>query len=285
VTITLEDVPERIPPVPLAGTILIPPAWGRLRPRLSVEALDSPDDDLEERLDRVAVTAVDGEPGLYRWSAREVTPGRYALTVRELTYTQVVVVGPEGETNARIEIGEPADITVRVVDADTGADAGIEALLWHCANPEGVDGSTLNSVDRDPAGGFHFKAPSGELNVGVRSDEYLLPLEIVKAVPGHNAITLRAQRACGVRLLLKEGGAIVPWDYSRHRVHLRQEDGSGEEMGSSSDGKEYRAFVSEPGTYSVSFDPIDGYEPVPPQDVEVKPRQFTDVMITLVPAR
>ena len=98
-------------------------------------------------------------------------------------------------------------------------------------------------------------------------------------------MTLRVERACGIRFVLKEGSASIPWDWSKHRVRIQQKDGPGEEIGSASSGKEYRALVSQPGTYSVNFESISGYNPVPAQDVEVKPREFADVTITLVPTK
>jgi hypothetical protein len=174
---------------------------------------------------------------------------------------------------------------VRVLDAESGADAEIEKISWYCKPPPDVRGSGLSLVHRDPGELFKFQAPSGDVIIDTMSDAYRSVYETVNVHPGPNEITLRIERACGVQIDLKEGGAPVPWDWSTHRIVIRQKDGPGTQEGSGNRGNVFRSTVSQPGTYEVGLEPISGYEPVPAQVVEVKPKEFTNVTITLVPSK
>jgi hypothetical protein len=238
-----------------------------------------------DRFDRVKFEAVPDEPGLYRWSAGLVVPGKYVAKLYEFEYQQVIAVDPLGEKNAKIEIGEPADVSVEVLDAETGQPAEVD-VMWCCKFPEGVSGGSLDDAKWNPSSGrFEFRAPVGEIDLHAGDFCYEDRIHPLRIHPGKNEHTLRLTRASGVRIRFFDGDLPVSSIPDEYEVTLKPAEGELTERSWGSRGKYLYVAVPAPGLYDLTVKPIEGFEPVPPQRVQVKPKEFLEVTINLVRAK
>ncbi len=283
VFVALQDPPAPAQPVPLEGTIAIHPAWGRMAFDLTVfgDGVGAEGGRGFLNIERSRMQLVDGKPGVVRWSAGRVRPGTYRLKVSGLGYQRQIEVGPSGARDVRIEIGEPADVAVRAVDSETGEDVDIAQMDWSLKLDDGHRGSG-EDVERDAGDGkFHFRAPTGEIVLSLHDARFGWTQETVRIHRGQKEHTLRLERACGFRVLLKDGDATVPINWPSHKLEAKRTDGTGEASGWGSDETGFRVTVSAPGLYQVTLGPIEGYEPIPVQEVAVKPREFVELVVKL----
>jgi hypothetical protein len=208
ITLELKDLPSAGAPVPLSGTLYLPPAWGNLSPSIAFEILERPDLKGERNLQVKfsEMQSVEGSPGLYRWNAGLVPPGRYEASLPLFDMQLVIEVPPEGQHEARIVIGEPAELRVRVVDAETGLDAEVEDVHWNVERPAPISGGFLEKAAFDPATmTYGLRAPAGRVEVQICERKYRFVDGVVTLQPGHNEHTIRLNRACGIELSLREG--------------------------------------------------------------------------------
>jgi hypothetical protein len=222
-------------------------------------------------------------PGLFRWRAGNVPPGKHKANVYPFDLQQVIEVGPEGERNAEIRIGEPADVTVKLLDAETGESLEAEAPLhWSCPWPAGVRSGGLNSADWSPETKlYHLRAPAGELELSTRPDGYRSNSKLVEARPGKNELTLKLEKGCGFIVSVEEGEKRLPYDLVDKKLHISEVEGSGTVTGWSGAGEKKRLTLSNPGTYEVTLDKLDGYAPVEPLRIEIRPGQYAEHVVRL----
>jgi hypothetical protein len=236
VTLELSDRPRRGKPVPLAGTLYLPEAWGESSLALYFEPLNRPQAKEDDRL-RVGLKdmePVPGQPGLHRWSAGRVVPGKYQAKIHEFEYQQVIDVGPQGRRDVEIKIGEPVEVTVRLVDAETGAVLDAGRVHWNCQRPEGISGGGLNSAERDAeTGEFRFRAPAGRIEVSTWSEEYVGAGEVFDVTPGASTFTLELQKGCGFIIRVREGDRDLPHDLVDKALDIHQVGGKGYVLGES----------------------------------------------------
>src|SRR5262249_35446685 len=130
VTITLADPPKVGDDVPLEGTLYVPPAWGAVMPSIAFDILGRPDleSNHQRSVDFSPMQPVPGSPGRYRWNAGLVPPGRYAALLHEFALARIIEVPPEGQHHAEIVVGEPADVRVQVLDAETGLELELQSV-------------------------------------------------------------------------------------------------------------------------------------------------------------
>jgi len=258
---------------------------------LCIEPLDRPDSEFEDivRIERARMDEVEGKQGLYRWGAGNLLPGKYMVLVWEWDLWKVVRVGPGDEGDVRIEVPEPAEVSLRLVDAGTGQDATMDEVCWYRPFDEETPGGSPKLVEKDRASGrFEFRAPAGDILFFIPSDEYRQtgqqgPLNLV---PGRNERTLTVGRACGIVVVLKDGEAQVPWDRSWIvNVKAKAVSGPGKDEGFGGGPGGLRLIVSGPGLYELTFGPIPGFEKVPPRKVDVKADKFIDLVVALERAR
>jgi hypothetical protein len=93
---------------------------------------------------------------------------------------------------------------------------------------------------------------------------------------------LRVQRQHSVGLRLVSGGANVPWPNDLV-VQWRPAAGGEERSAWAGGGSLLRLAFDSPGLYLVSVPEIEGYQPIPPQQVHADAGRETEHTIELVP--
>jgi hypothetical protein len=282
VTLAVEPPKPAPDPVPLAGTLFLPPEWGRIDATLHVKPESQPNVEYNDwiKIDLKRMKRDEKTPGLYAWTAGKVVPGEFELSLGEFGFGRRIVVGAEGDTNQRIEIAPPADVEVHVVDEVTGEPAAVKQMLWYLK-----DGSLNSYADVDAKDGnastFRFRAPIGALTLHVWDRPYELHAEDVEVRAGKNEFTLKLEKECGARLTLKSGATTILWDDEAYHVALVRIDGKGGNRGWGDDGTCHRVTVSSPGRYRVTFGRFPGFKPVAPREVTIGKGEMVEVEVDL----
>jgi len=282
VTLAVEPPEPKPEQVPLSGTLFIPPEWGRVDAKLYVKPESLPNVKFEDwiGIDLQQMKRDDKTPGLYAWTAGKVLPGEFELSLDEFGFERRVTVGADGDTAQRIEIAPPADVEVHLVDAVTGEPAEVDEMSWYLK-----DGSLNSNADVDAKDGkasdFRFRAPIGALTLFVWAEPYELHEENVEVGAGHNEFTLKLDKTCGVRVILKSGGTAIPWDDEAYRITLVRVDGKGGSRSSGGESAAHCVTVSSPGRYRVTFGKFPGFKPVAPREVTIGRGEMVDLTIEL----
>lgn len=290
VTLPLDDPPEPGTPVPLAGTVFLPPAWGDRTATLLLEAMDLPVVDYNDKI-RIPFDAMEPvavRAGLYRWSAGLVPPSRYVARLVEFELQTVFHVEEGGLSDAHIEVNAPAEVSLRFTDAETGEAAPVAAIRWNCARPPGVSGGGITSEIPGPVPGtFRFRAPAGMLEVATQDKAYAYHSRTYELEPGANEITVEVNRACGIVISACTGEQPLPLNTIRHQFTILEVDGPGRvtTRSWSSAVESTRCSLSGPGIYEVRVHPLEDYAPVPPEFVTVPAGEFVEHIVELTPQR
>jgi len=267
VTLRLAEPPPAPPEAPFAGTVAVPPAWGRVG-GIGVRVGPRNGD-----LEAVPVRGTE-------WNAGRVRAGQaYEVAVSPFGVREVFEVGAGGRTDAVVEIPEPADVEVQLVDAD-GRPVAVEELTWSRPAPKGLKSRSAYGATPGAAGVFVFRAPAGE--VLLSCDDAQVELEEARLVvkPGHNLRIIRIARRAVLKIRLLDGG---------RPVHLTTEYlpgiGTAEEplaaMKYVHDGESVRVVVPGGGTYTLTLPPLDGFAPIPRRTVDLAPGETRTLDIPL----
>lgn len=289
-TLVLEPVPDHAI-VPLSGTVSMPSAWEIEGFSLSVRLLDTKLSSVPghhhffsrelERVDGLGET-------IYSWDAGEVQAGLYQFKVDPPYYLSGAEVGPDGSTDVRIAVPPPCLVAIRVVDKDTGQDVSVDKIVWHPKRPRGSSGCTLEHAERNETSGlFEFRAPQGEIEVGVSDREYWTEKRFSVSLhvgPGLNHHTIKAYRLCSFILIVKDGDRNLPRDMLWNIIPKPvDKNNSSQVHGTSYHPDGMRVIVGAPGLYRFSFPKIDGYKPVGDQEVLVRKGEPVRHVIELEP--
>jgi len=262
VTIRLRDPPP--PGVPFAGTIVIPDAWGDVNPDMSVFCQDGP---------TARHTSLERHGS--RWSAGRVPPDRYHVRVKPFGMQVAFDVGAGGLEDARIEIPPPADVIVRVRDAEDRPVPGAE-LDWYVP-----PGHTYMTVRPNPEDGlFRFRAPQGRLVLEPEAIGFDSGARLVRVRPGRNKIRLRIRRLTTVRVRFRRDGEVKERPPGVF-VRVEPVGHEGKYLGVNTTSTDRTITMSTPGRYRVTFDVPDGFRAIPPKELDL-PLGVTDLVVDLV---
>ena len=274
-------------PVPLSGTILVPKEWGEPRATLCIrpgtQLFRAYQDRIEFELGQFQ--RVEGRPEVYAWDAGLVLPGEYMFSVEELGFGCRFSVENAGTRMQHIKIPPPAEVKVRFVDSRSGMPADVGSIWWFQADSP-YESLCLEGVD-EATGAFRFRAPIGRVELETSGfftfDTFS---QVVEIQPGVNEFTFPIVRSSGVRIVLKDGEATIPWRWE-HGVRLLQIGGSGRDWagGGMGDSAAHCLTVTNPGRYRVTFREVPGYRPVAPFEVEIPAGEMVDLVIPLVADR
>ncbi len=273
--------------VALGGEVVIPEEWGTKDFLLLVVKLLDPPLGGREGIRRLAAGEMrpDAErAGVWHWRLEGLQAGRYELEVFRFYYSVSLLVPETGLEDVRIEVPKPCEARVRVVDAQSGADADVEMVIWNCRRPEWVHGGGCSPAEWDAdARSWRLRAPRGEVELHTRGGDYKELDKLVDLREGTNEVVLEVQRQYSVRLKLVQAGTPVPWP-KIVQVKLRPKEG-GEEQSfwDSGGGAAFLVVFDHPGKWIVTLPEISGYESVPPFDVRVDPGHASEQTIELVP--
>jgi hypothetical protein len=277
VTVRMEKRPDAAAMVPFEGTIHIPEAWRVGAVSLAIEPLGMPELDLDQ-LDP-DVREIPDRPGMHRWSAGKVPPGKYVLILYDFELQHVVDVPPVGKLDAHIDVGDPVEARVKVVDAATGEGVKNAEVRWHCQWPAGVTGGSLDGAEYDEETGDHvFKAPAGPIQICVGSEQHVYIQQVLQLAPGQQTITVALKKACGV-LLSVEGSRLAGLDGLDDRIELKSVSGQGRVV--LTEYEPLKFFLDQPGVYELHIPRLDGFRPVPPAMIRVPPGEFVEHTVVL----
>ncbi len=211
------------------------------------------------------------DDGVFRWSLGELHCGEYMLTVSPTEHRRMISVREGAADKFEVVVPDPADVLVRPVDAQSGDPIVTEKIVWHGEIPGHVGGYGLRSAKYDAdSGGYPFQASLGKAYIGVRAEGYERTERAVEVLTGQNEFTLRIERACGVRVVLDGLEQVA-------KFALEPIDHDGRE----SDRGRGWSHVTKPGRYTLRIPPIEGYEPVPDREIDVRTGQMLEVRIPL----
>lgn len=226
---------------------------------------------------------IPGDADLWRWDAGLVMSGLYSVEIGDWAVDAPVLVGESGVVDLYLELPAPADVTLRVVSAETGGELDVRGLTWRAVAADD-DGRQAASVSIEPTvlGLCRFRCLPGEVEIacGMRGIE--IESNRVALVPGENDVTLRATVTCGVLVVVSSRslGHDGRPSFSM-TLSYRRADGSGPVGTAGSEQGLVSLSLPEPGDYEVTIDPIEGYEPVEPFQVTVGIGEWTHHALAL----
>lgn len=259
VTLELKEAPAvQQMMVEAHGTLRVPDGWGDERVSLVLSPID---DEAKGRQETVFVRSGDvirGSNGLYVWNAGKILPGRYTVRVRPFGVQGLLVVGADGQADPSIEVPEPAEVIVRVLGADTSAPLEGVHEVWAAKRPEGYKGQHDRSINLRPG--------PNESSVALKRAQGVW----VTLRDGHRRV--RVDELYGIELVGLDGSketTATSWDWS-----ARTDDPNSWQFGRT-------IAVDVPGRYRLIIPDIEGFEPVPPQEVTVEAGVIREVAIDL----
>ena len=281
--VDLKPLPELDPPALLAGTLFLPPAWGKVLLSMTLKPMDIPGASADDsiRIDLSKMKPVPEKEGLYRWSAGLVVPGRFETEIDPFHLMQVIRVPVTGLLDAHIDIGEPIAVVVHVLEGDTGkpvVPGSSWNVSWHPEYPEEISGGSFEGAEYDKEiEGYRFVAPAGRVELGCHSDgPYWSQRQSYEINAEAAEITVHLERACGIIVLVQEDGRSLSFDSIKEQFHIDGYEG------------EVDLFLPNgriddllPGDYVIRIDPIDGFEPIDPTPIHVPKSKFVEHVVTL----
>jgi len=268
----------------ISGVFVLPPAWGDDRPRLTLRRLTASSSGASRytTISDNDITPYEGTPGHFRFAKSSLETGRYKLDYGPFDASILFDLPPAGRSDLLLQVGAPVDVTVRVVDADTGLDAtGVDNIWWRVAPGDDDVGGSLEVVHRDAETGlFECRVPRGPVAFvvyGPTSGD----LTITEAIDGMEA-NLEVKTHTTATVLLRSGDDVVPWP-SGVRFEVEQVDGDGTSDSSGMSDGEHWFGVSEPGRYRIEIPEIDGFLPHEPVEVDLAAGESTRVVVELIP--
>lgn len=272
--------------VPLRGELVMPPEWGLGdSPFLIFELIDEvwPGQRASSMPD---LRRVPGSEDRFTFDGGEVQPGRFVASVSQLLHTVAFEVGPDGATDLLIEFPPPAEVVVEVVevvDEISGGDAGATEIMWKAVGAQGITANMLQTVAVDPESGrFVFFTAPGEIEVVPVGAGWQSEPQRFQVVGGTNAFTLEARRGIGLRIVLMDGDTVVPFGGFAALVQAAQVDGDGVSTETYARQLGLEMAVSAPGLYGVQVPAVDGYLPIPLQQIRVEAGSFVEHVVQLV---
>ncbi|MFT5198988.1 MAG: hypothetical protein ACI87O_001648, partial [Planctomycetota bacterium] len=278
-------------PVPAGGTILIPKQWGST-------------DQLTLRLDRLdpygnwgrsyeilgsTLSPMPGYEDVYQWSLPEVAPGAYNLNFDHTSYSVYREIHGAGNMRLHFELPGPRTILVNTVDDRTGEPIFPESLLWSALEPEAIrkkirDTAPFRSARRfvsrtGDETNFSIYGPDALLRIRVDDPRFDMA-ELTITESGDQEITWSLHRATAIRLEFQHADRVIAW---KGNVQILSESGNGKVLSAlqSQDGHQYN--LSGAGRYSMRFPTLDGFQPIPPQTVQVLDGNVLVVKVDLTP--
>jgi hypothetical protein len=254
----------------LSGVVIVPAGWRISGFQLQCKLQDGPH--FTRTLDSDAMQRDTEHPERYLWHFADVPAGRYALTIQRPWTSQEVVVEPPGRDDVVLQLAQPVDLQVRVVDAASGEPVGINDLMyWFRSGPPPEFPLSDDTARLDEHRNVYLlQAPVGwMLDLKILDESYRGQLDGQLVREGAKELVLRAHRPNRLQLKLACAGRAVAWDQNaRVTAHL---EGKDEEQVL----QHFGAYpplleVDDPGTWIVNVPEIPGYEPLPPQKVELR---------------
>lgn len=272
------DAPEEVEGARLAGTVVVPQAWGLDSFTLLAEPVGESAGILrgELMLSRLDMRALAGREDSWGFDLGQQPIGTWEFTLSsggyptEVECKRTITLGPQGDENVRIELPPPARVVVHILDAVTGEPANVQSLHWSIATTEDGQGLSHSTVMRkEGQEGFDFRATTGEIQLGAFGGDYLSISEALQIREGLNEFTYNLEKNCPVHFNFTDGETPVPlpgrWYPSPE--HL---GGEGKLLFVSTGDFGFRLALSAPGDYRFEMPEFPDFEPIPDQVITVR---------------
>lgn len=267
-----------VPRTHLTGTLRLPMGLERSLASLHLERLGGEERDFQ--LPLVEMSFAREQPELLRWDAGMVRTGTYVATVQPLQWQARIETGGPGSTS-RADLVVPPLVTVTIEVVEAGSGVPLEAeVSWSGSRLPDV-GFTRMDVRADPQSGrLQFVAPEGEVEVSASLAGFREAQQALQLVSPAHACRLELVRASGVRLVFREGQAALPlgldWLWN---VQVRSAGGVQHPEGRQVRGGQLTLYLA-PGTYTLEFPALAGFEPLEPLAVEVRADEVAEVVVS-----
>lgn len=171
---------------PVGGQLHLPLSWGDPSERtLVLDRLDP-----FSRLGRhyevpgKDLVPVPNRPGVFTWHLDEVMPGAFDLHLPGLSVHSFYEVLGAGNLRLDLEVPQPRQIELQLVDATTGKPVSVSGLSWSCRSPLRTQGPRSKIKDLPPyrcagvplqqssPGKFTFRAPQAGLRLSLDDPEF-----------------------------------------------------------------------------------------------------------------
>lgn len=290
------EAQEEVPLTKLAGTLVIPEAWNFSTFNMHAKFNGTPPNggsgflnlkqkDMKQKSGGTNTWLFDfGDrtTGDYKFLFRGTLPDGSGSQYGTMEYAIKMRALPGEASNMRIEIPEPANVNVKLLDALSGESTNIGSIHWGSLVPPATRASILNTV---PCGvesnTFKFRAPVGTITLGSFGGDFNSLEEDVQIQAGNNEFTFHLRRNCPLVILFLDGESTVPVDdfWVPSPKHL---DGNGQLVFTSMGQTGFTTALSEPGRYVFPMPEFDGFEPTPEQTITVVSGEETTHTVQLV---
>jgi hypothetical protein len=234
---------------------------------------------------RVEGDAMRREGRAWHFELPKVQPGTYDLTVGFHGYHRVVKVAPGRDADVRIDLPQPARVTVRVIDTSTGKPAPLDSISFRPMDGKGRFGGDTIHIDRGKGkDAFEFNAAPGWIQIWVFEEGWGFAVRPLEIAPGKNEHTIRISPALAFEIVLLEGDTPVPWPTEKS-PKITAVGGEGRSTGATWGDDGTRFFVDRPGVYRAEIPDLEGYLPVPAQEIRVEKGKVTRHEVRLVRKR
>ncbi|MEZ6002611.1 MAG: hypothetical protein R3F33_00370 [Planctomycetota bacterium] len=278
-------------PVPAGGTIEIPREWGSVQGMVfRMNRLDPygrwgrsyeiPGSELQP---------VEGRENLYSWKIDEVAPGAYNMSLAHTSYSVYREIYGNGNLRLDFVLPKPRTVSIALKDDRTGELVFPESLTWSAVEPEAL---RKKITDTAP-----FLSERRRLIVSTQAPRYLLfganaplrvrledpaydPAEWIVDLDGDGDLTWPVHRTTAIRITLLQGDETVQWSGD---ARILSEGDEGKVTGARNLGRCTQFNLSGPGRYTIRFPELRGFQPIPPQTVQVTDGQILDVHVPLAP--
>jgi hypothetical protein len=283
VTLALR-APDASVNAPLAGVLVLPEEWQLADFALWLRLTDEPplggwDGHVWIRSHEMEREESTSE--VFRWSAGEVQTGRYEVRLPEVSYHAALEVGPQGCTDARIEIAPPAEVRVRCIDVETGADLEAAWVNWGARTEGSTSWMTVAAPFDRTLDRWVCRVPVGRVDVFACCEGYERSTQELDVGPGRSELVLELARLTTLAVTLRDGDVAVSWDTVGATARLEAAEGQ-------EDYHSYERAVHaqllhkrQPGLYRLTIPPIAGYEPVPETLVRLERGETQELVVEL----
>lgn len=268
----------------LSGTLTTDPAWEVWRPSMLIERVDPTMLKVPPEVEVIRSYEL-GEGLSCTWTAGPVEIGTYVIRVFRqggpTLLSNVVDVGPTGIHDLALVVGPPVEVKIRIVDGETGSDAGLAALHYSfgSTSPCGQD------AKRDDASTtYSVRVPTGALAVSWRGGDFEDGAQDIVVSEASREFVLAAARKTRVVIAFADGGPGLDLRAGFEWEDLISIDDEEAHSGfAESTSNTIALECSARGHYRVSGLRIPGYEIVPDFEVAAVAHRTVQQVIRLVP--
>jgi len=226
------EVTLRPPPIeasgraaPLAGFVVVPPAWDDRPWALELRSARR-DEERVLLIPRAKLERTEGAPGRWRFRVDAATPGPYVARFTELEVQLLFVQPPGGRDDVVLSVAPPVAGRIELHDAATRERIDAGELTVRPADLDPAIGQWRNvALAWDAATrAYPFRLAIGRYELGLDDWRWAEPVAPLAVDPLQPNVAFALERNHGVRVRLRTGATVLPLSEMVERVRLRSPD-------------------------------------------------------------